>query len=236
MIKFYYNLAPNPDKGGAVPGGDGTAVRTRPRRHAQGRTARHRRFLRINPNAKVPVDRRWRRDGVRQQRDPSVSGGEDRQVPAGQFARRARRIAVVADVRRFRHRPLFRARRCISATSRPSRRIMRSLATPSRRAPLGHPERPAGQASLSCWATRTRSSTWRCGAGRAWCRSCWARRRWRTMPNLKRHLDEISARPAAAQALGAEGQAQLQGGDGRRCATGDVPVPGGKDRLNAVGR
>ena len=55
--------------------------------------------------------------------------------------------------------------------------------------------------STATWsATPTPSSTWPSGAGRAWSRSCWVRTPGR-MPNLKRLLDEISARPAAVRAL-----------------------------------
>ena len=50
-------------------------------------------------------------------------------------------------------------------------------------------------------ATPTASSTWRSGAGRGWSRSSSARTPGTSCPNLKRHLDVISARPAAARAL-----------------------------------
>ena len=46
------------------------------------------------------------------------------------------------------------------------------------------------------WATSTALSIWQCGAGRGS-----FRRRWAKFPNLKRLVDEISARPAANAAL-----------------------------------
>ena len=46
---------------------------------------------------------------------------------------------------------------------------------------------------------------------------------WAKFPNLKRLVDEISARPAAANARRAQGQAQVQDRDGRRGEERDVP-------------
>ena len=47
---------------------------------------------------------------------------------------------------------------------------------------------------------------------------------WAKFPNLKRLVDEISARPAAGARRGAQGQAHVQDRDGRRSAQGHVPA------------
>src|ERR1700721_2948901 len=71
------------DQGCAVPRRDRSALRGHTGRHPQRRAAQ----------AGVPRDqsereaaryRRWRRDGVRLERDPALSRRKDRQVPAGE--------------------------------------------------------------------------------------------------------------------------------------------------------
>ena len=78
-------------------------------------------------------DRRRRRQRVRQQRHPALPRREDRQVPACQHAGQPRRVAVVADVRRHRRRPVSPARPCTSSTSRRRRSTTPTTATSSRR-------------------------------------------------------------------------------------------------------
>ncbi|MEJ1975307.1 MAG: glutathione S-transferase family protein [Acetobacteraceae bacterium] len=52
------------------------------------------------------------------------------------------------------------------------------------------------------------------------------------MANLKRLVDEVTARPGGAAGARAEGEAQLQGGDGRRGAQVHVPAERVPRRLN----
>ena len=66
------------------------------------------------------------------------------------------------------------------------------------------------------------------GAGRGCMPNVLGEDAWAKFPNLKRLVDEISARPAAQQARRAQGQAQVQDRDGRGSAARDVPAPEGK--------
>ena len=57
-----------------------------------------------------------------------------------------------------------------------------STATCSRRSGTTASSMPGWGSTNSCWAIPIPSSTWRCGAGRGWCHSCWARTRWPDCP------------------------------------------------------
>ncbi len=54
---------------------------------------------------------------------------------------------------------------------------------------------------------------------------------WDKYKNLKRLVDEISARPAAQKAVDAQGPPQVQDRDGPGGAPRDVPAPEGKGRV-----
>ena len=54
---------------------------------------------------------------------------------------------------------------------------------------------------VTCWVTLTPSWTWTFGAGRVSSRTLWARAHGTNFKNLKRLVDEISARPAAQRAI-----------------------------------
>ena len=59
---------------------------------------------------------------------------------------------------------------------------------------------------------------------------------WAKLPNVKRLVDEISARPAAARAVALKDKLHLQGRDGRRGARQHVPAPQDGCGLIAIGR
>jgi hypothetical protein len=56
---------------------------------------------------------------------------------------------------------------------------------------------------------------------------------WAKFPNLKRLVDEISARPAG-QSRGTAGKAQIQDRNGRRGAPGHVPAHEREGRVGAA--
>ena len=57
---------------------------------------------------------------------------------------------------------------------------------------------------------------------------------WAKFPNLKRMVDEVTARPAAQKAMTLEGPAPVQGRDGRCREEGDVRASDRKGRLAPV--
>ena len=167
MIKFYYNTRAEPDQGGALcleeMGLPYELVPVDTRKGEQHTPA----FLAINPNAKVPAIV----DGDVTVFDSNaillyLAEKTGKFLP-GNVAGGARPDAVVADVRRLGHRPLFGPGRAFPATSRPSPSDYARQPLHLRgAAPLGHPRGAAGASSAACAAMPTPSSTWRCGAGR----------------------------------------------------------------------
>ncbi len=194
MIKFYYNLAPNPDEGGALPRGNGAALRAGAGRYPQGRPVRSPAFLAINPNAKTPA---ITDDGAPVFDSNAILlyfGREDRPVPAGEHAAGARPAAVLDDVRRLRHRAVMPARRCISSTMRPEPMPTPSAATRSRRSAISASSTSGSPISGTCWATPTRSWTWRCGAWARLVPFVLGQEVAAKMTNLTRLVDEVTAR------------------------------------------
>ena len=135
MLKFYYSGAPNPTKVALFLEEAGLPYEAIPVDTRKGDQHKPE-YLGDQSERQGAGDRRRRRDGVRFQRDPALSRREDRQVPAAATRQGARRIAVLADVRRLRRRALFRASRCISAITRRRRIPTRSTATSSRRSAI----------------------------------------------------------------------------------------------------
>ena len=199
MLKFYYSGAPNPMKVALMLEETGLPYEAVPvdTRKGEQHTPE---FLAINPNAKVPAIV----DGDATVFDSNaillyLAEKTGKFLPA-KTRQAARRIAVLADVRRLRRRAVFRP---VGALP-PIRAGKDSL----RHQPLHVSRRSAitafskrGSPSRNTWsATPTASSTWRCGAGRGSSRTRSARNTGPNFPNLKRLVDEISARPAAARA------------------------------------
>ena len=138
MIKFYYNTAPNPTKVALCLEEMGLPYEIVPVDTRKGEQHKPE-FLAINPNAKVPAIVDGGVDDFRQQRHPALPRREDRQVPAGQDAGRARRDAVVADVRRVGHRALFGSGGAFPQLRARAQGLRRQPLQLRGAAPLGHP-------------------------------------------------------------------------------------------------
>ena len=164
MIKFYYNLAPNPTKVALCLEEMGLPYELVPvdTRKGEQHTPE---FLAINPNAKVPaiVD-----DGATVFDSNAIllylAEKTGKFLPAKRG--RSRPDAVVADVRGVGHRALFGPVGALPQLRARAQGICGQPLHLRGAAPLGHPRGAAGQAASTWWATPTASSTWRCGAGR----------------------------------------------------------------------
>ena len=165
MIKFYFNLAPNPTKVALCLEEMGLTYEIVPvdtRKGEQHTPA----FLAINPNAKVPaiVD-----DDVTVFDSNAILlylAEKTGPVPAGELAQGARRDAVVADVRGLGHRTLFGPGGAFPALRARAQATTPSTATRSRPSATGASSTTRLGKHRYMWATPTPSSTWRCGAGR----------------------------------------------------------------------
>ena len=113
MIKFYYSGAPNPTKVALLLEEAGLPYEPIPVDTRKGDQHKPE-FLAINPNAKVPAIV----DGDATVFDSNAIllylGEKTGKFMPPNNPKVARRVAVVADVRRLRRRSLFRARRSIS--------------------------------------------------------------------------------------------------------------------------
>ena len=200
MIKFYYSGAPNPMKVALMLEETGLPYEPIPvdTRKGEQHTPE---FLAINPNGKVPAIV----DG-----DATVFDSNAILLylaeKTGKFLppntpKAARRAAVVADVRRFRRRPVFG-----SVGAFPP---LRAGETPLRHQPLYvRGAAPLRHSSTSGWASTNIWSPTAYGivdiALWGWARlipTALGEEYWAKFPNLKRLVDEISARPAAKAAL-----------------------------------
>ena len=166
MIKFYYNLAPNPTKVALCLEEMGLPYELVPvdTRKGEQHTPE---FLAINPNAKVPaiVD-----DGVTVFDSNAILlylAEKTGKFLPGTSLRRARRDAVVADVRRLGHRPLFGPGRALPQLRARAQGLRRQPLHLRGRSATGASSRRGWASTATCAATPTPSSTWRCGAGRA---------------------------------------------------------------------
>ena len=165
MIKFYFNLAPNPTKVALCLEEMGLPYEIVPVDTRKGEQHKPE-FLAINPNAKVPAIV----DG-----DATVFDSNAILLylaeKTGKFlpgkCQRARRAAVVADVRRLRHRPLLGPVGALPELRAGAQGLCRQPLHLRGAAPLGHPRGARWASRSTWWATPTASSTWRCGAGRA---------------------------------------------------------------------
>ncbi len=200
MIKFYYNLAPNPTKVALCLEEMGLPYEAIPvdTRKGEQHTPQ---YLAINPNAKVPAIV----DGDATVFDSNaillyLAEKTGQFTPGNSAAARGEMLSwlkfVASGI------GLTRANRCISGTSPLSPRTMPSTATRSRRSATGVFSRLGSASTASSAATSTRSSTWRCGVGRAdRPHGAAGPEAMKQFPNLQRHMTEISARPAAQRAL-----------------------------------
>ena len=174
MIKFYYSGAPNPMKVALMLEETGLPYEAMPVDTRKGDQHKPE-FLAINPNAKVPAIV----DGDATVFDSNAIllylGEKTGKFMPAKTRQGARRTAVMADVRRFRRRAVSPASRCTSATTRRRRTNTPSTATCTRRSAISAFSTRGWPSRNTCSATPTRSSTWRCGAGRGSSRTCSAR-------------------------------------------------------------
>ena len=217
MLKFYFNGVAEPEQGRAVPGG------IRPRLRAGGRSTPARATSSSRNSSTSIRTARCRRSTTTacscSTATPSCSISAKRPAsfcPPNTPANRAA-VAVLADVRCHRRRPLFSGQAVHFKHFAPKGPRLRPQPLSVRGAAALHDSRrPSRQAAATWSATPTPSSTWRCGAGRAWCRSC----------SAMSALRQLSQRQAAGRRdLGAagggkgdrvEGQVHLQDRNGRR--------------------
>ena len=216
MLKFYFNGSPNPTKVALFLEEAGLPYEAIPvdtRKGEQFEPA----FLAINPERQGAGDRRRRRHRVRQQRHPALPGREDRQVPARRRAARGELLSWLMFVAtgvgpfsgqavHFRH---FAPEKVPYAHNRYQYEAERHYGILDER--LAERRYMVGDTytivDMAVWGW-ARMVPFILGDEEAWAK----------FPNVKRLLDEIDARPAAARADGAQGQAHLQGRDGRRGA------------------
>ena len=198
MLKFYYSGAPNPTKVALFLEEAGLPYEAIPVDTRKGDQHKPE-YLAINPNAKC------RRSSMATSRcsiqtpfccisprRPESSCREGRQG--------ARRIVVVADVRGVRRRPVFGpvgafphlcARKIEYALNRYAYEAQRHFGILDARSPSRN----------TCLGTPTRSSIWMSWGWARLIPTVLGEAAWAKFPNLKRLVDEISARPAAQRAV-----------------------------------
>ena len=199
MLKFYYSGAPNPTKVALFLEETGLPYEAIPVDTRKGDQHKPE-FLAINPNAKVPAIV----DGDVTVFDSNaillyLAEKTGKFLPA-KSRQGARRTAVVDVVRLVRRRPLFRpvgALPQLRAGEDPLRDQPLRLRGA---APLRHSRRAARQAEVHAGRHLHHRRHERLGLGAADAERA-GRGRWAKFPNLKRLVDEISARPAAPRAV-----------------------------------
>ena len=148
MIKFYYSGAPNPMKVALFLEEAGVPYEAYPDRRPQGRAAQAG-IHGDQSERQSALDCRRRRGGVRFQRHPALSRREDRQVHAAQHAEGAGRVVLMADVRRLRRRPLFRAVGAFPHLCAGEKPLRHQPLHVRGATPLRHSRRAARQAEIS---------------------------------------------------------------------------------------
>ena len=165
-LKFYFNGAPNPAKVALFLEEAGLAYEPMPVDTRKGEQHKPE-FLELNPNGKVPVID----DNGTVVFDSNaillyLAEKTGKFLPSDRAA-----VAVLADVRRLRRRPVFGTGGAFQAFRAEGSRIRQHPLPVRGAAPLRH-HRCASAATANTWqAMNTRSSIWRFGVGRGWCRS-----------------------------------------------------------------
>ena len=202
MLKFYFNGSPNPTKVALFLEEAGIAYQPVAIDARNGEQFKPE-YLAINPNAKVPaIDD----DGVIVFDSNAIllylAEKTGKFLPR-EHAGQSRAVAVLADVRGDRRRALLRTGGALQAlrAEGPEPSTTPITAISSRRSATT-PSSTITSPIANTWsATPTPSSTWRCGAGRGWSAFVMNEEAAAKYPNVKRLVDEISARPAAAKAI-----------------------------------
>ncbi len=231
MIKFYWNTAPNPTKVALCLEEMGLPYELVPVDTRKGEQHAPE-FLAINPNAKVPAiidDGQTIFDSNAILLYLAEKTGE---VPAGQS--RARRDAVVADVRGLGHRPLLGPGRALPQLRARAQGLRRRPLHLRGAAPLGHPRGAARQAAVHVRRLQHRRHG---GVGLVAADPVRAGRRGAqavSQPAASPRRDQRAAGGGARARP--QGQAHLQDGDGRGRPSRDVPAPGQEGRLTRYRR
>ena len=198
MLKFYFNGSPNPTKVALFLEEAGIAyepVAVDTRKGDQFKPE----YLAVNPNGKVPAIV----DGDVTVFDSNaillyLAEKTGKFLP--QHAGQPRRAAVLADVRRHRRRAVLGPGRALQALRAGEDRLRPQPLPVRGAAPLRHPQRPPRQAPLHGRQHLHHRRHGRVGLG-AHGAVHHGRGRVAKYPNVKRLVDEISARPAAAKAI-----------------------------------
>ena len=199
MLKFYYSGAPNPTKVALMLEETGLPYEPIPVDTRKGDQHKPD-FMAINPNAKVPAIVDGDATVFDSSAMPALSRREDRQVPARQDRQgRAANCSPGCSSCRPASGPI-RASRCTSASTRRRRSPTRSTATPTRRSAISASSTTRlakNKYMLGDTYTVVDMNIW------GWARlipNVLGEKGWEQFPNLKRMVDEINARPAAAKA------------------------------------
>ena len=200
MLKFYFNGAPNPNKIALFLEESGLPYELVPVDTRKGDQFKPE-FLKVNPNGKVPaIDD----NGVFVFDSNAILlylGREDRQIPAPEHPRQPRPDAVMADVRRHRRRSLFRPGGAFQACG--ARRTWNT--------PITAISTKRIATTRSSTIISPRAATWSATPTRIVDMALWGWARlapfvlgedvFAKYPNVKRLVDEVSARPAATRAI-----------------------------------
>ena len=154
MIRFYFNLAPNPAKVALMLEELGLPYRSRSRRYRQGRAARAR-LSRHQSERQGAGDRRHRGAGrargagVRFERDPALSRRKGR--PLHRLSRRSAGTPVVAVLHRLGARSLLRPGGAFPARGAGKDPLRREPLSARDRAALSRPRQASGRPRLHRW-------------------------------------------------------------------------------------
>ena len=181
MLKFYFSGAPNPTKVALFLEEAGLPYEAIPVDTRKGEQHKPE-YLAINPNAKVPAIVDGDVTVFDIERDPALPRREDRQVPAADGRQDARRAAVVADVRRFRRRSLFRPVGALSHVCAGEERIRHQSLRLRGATPFRHSRCAARQAEIHARRHLHDCRHGGVGLGAAACRSCSAKPHGRNSP------------------------------------------------------
>ena len=217
MLKFYYSGAPNPTKIALFLEEAGLAYEPIPVDTRKGDQHKPE-YLAINPNAKVPAIV----DGDATVFDSSAIllylGEKTGKFMPAEDRQGARRAAVLDDVRRLRRRAVFGPVGAFPRLCAGEERIRDQPLRLRGAAPFRHHQRRGSASSkymLGDTYTIVDMNVW------GWARlipNVLGEEAWDEFPNLKRLIDEISARPAAARAVALKDKHTVQDRDGRRGA------------------
>ena len=230
MLKFYYNLAPNPTKVALCLEEMGLPYELVPVDTRKGEQHKPE-FLAINPNAKVPAIV----DGDATVFDSNaillyLAEKTGKFLPANSPAARGEMLSWLMFVA-IGHRPLFGPGGAFPQLRARAQGLRGQPLQLRGAAPLGHPRRAPGKQPLHGAATPTPSSTWRCGAGRGCIPFVLGPDAAEQLPNLQAPPRRDQRPPGGRARPRAEGPAHLQDRDGRGGAPGDVPASRQEGRL-----